>query len=75
MLPAVVLFLMANKIPRAKIDSKVRSKLVAKERRYQDKEAPLSCLQELACKVFLKLNHNFKKDIRRIRTRALSKCL
>jgi hypothetical protein len=29
----------------------------------------------LGCRAFLRLNRNFKKDIRRIRTRALSRCL
>ena len=68
------LSLMVSKTLKAKTGSKELSKLARKAIRFQAKEAPSFSLLVLACKAFLRLNLNFKKDIKPIRIKVLSKC-
>jgi len=68
------LSLMVSKTLKAKTGSKELSKLARKAIRFQAKEAPSFSLLVLACKAFLRLNLNFKKDIKPIRIKVHSKC-
>ena len=66
---------MVSRILRGKTGFKVRSRLERRVIRFQDKVDPSFCQLVPVCKAFLKLNLNFKKGIKLIRTKVLSKCL
>ena len=66
---------MVSRILRVKTGFKELSRLGRRVIRFQDKVAPSFYQLVPVCKAFLKLNLNYKKGIKRIRTKAPNKCL